>query len=628
MRFKKIYFIALIISVISTSCNKYLDIVPDNVATLENAFTMRNQAEKYLFTCYSYMPSLSNPNSSTHLMGDELWAVYPHNESQPWRIARGEQNISNPIANYWDGGLSGVDLYAAIRDCNIFLENVDRVPDMQADEKERWKAEVKFLKAYYNFFLVNLYGPIPLVKVNMPITATLEEIRVKRQPVDECFSYIEELINEAIPVLPYVIENRSSEMGRITQAIAMSFKAKVLTTAASPLFNGNRDYANFLNKEGVPYFNQTPDLEKWKKAADAAKEAINFCHQAGHILYRYPQPLGQSALSASTLNQMSIRNAVAERWNSEVIWADPNNLPPQVQFTPRTWDPAKSHTSVTGRYGPPLKIVELFYSKNGVPINEDVTWNYANRKQLRVAVASEKNNIKTGYATVGLNFDREDRFYGSLGFDGGIWYGQGKLDENDVWSIEGKMGQAAGIVNNQFYSPTGYWAKKLVNFQNTIEVASYASQWYPWPVMRLADLYLLYAEALNEFSGPSADVYEYINRVRVRSGLGTVQSSWTNFSRLPNKYATQTGLREIIQQERSIELMFEGHRYNDLRRWKTALVELNKPIKGWDLLQTDAATYYREKMLLDQTFRQADYLWPIAERNIIVNRNLDQNPGW
>jgi hypothetical protein len=190
------------------------------------------------------------------------------------------------------------------------------------------------------------------------------------------------------------------------------------------------------------------------------------------------------------------------------------------------------------------------------------------------------------------------------------------------------MGQAAGIVNNQFYSPTGYWAKKLVNFQNTIEVSSYASQWYPWPIMRLADLYLLYSEALNEYSGPSADVYEYINRVRARSGLGTVQSSWTNFSRTPNKHTTQNGLREIIQQERSIELIFEGHRYNDLRRWKTAMLELNKPIKGWDLLQTDAATYYREVMLLDQTFRQANYLWPIKERNIIVNRNLDQNPGW
>src|SRR3546814_8427722 len=88
---------------------------------------------------------------------------------------------------------------------------------------------------------------------------------------------------------------------------------------------------------------------------------------------------------------MSIRNSICERWNSEVIWADPNSLLPQVQYSPRTWDPSRSFTGLTGRYGPPIKIAEMFYSENGVPIEEDIGYNYAGRKQLQVAGRSEEH---------------------------------------------------------------------------------------------------------------------------------------------------------------------------------------------------------------------------------------------
>src|SRR3546814_5940004 len=166
-----------------------------------------------------------------------------------------------------------------------------------------------------------------------------------------------------------------------------------------------------------------------------------------------------------------------------------------------------------------------------------------------------------------LHFDREPRFYADLGFDGGRWYGQGNYDDDDNLYIDAKFGGAAagGIYD---YSVTGYWPKKLVNYQNAATPDDYDIQAYPWPVLRLADLYLLAAEAINEASGPSGEVYELINEVRSRAGLGTVESSWNNYSTRPSKYTTANGLREIIQQERLIELAFEGHRYWDIRRWK------------------------------------------------------------
>src|SRR5699024_365307 len=104
-----------------TSCTKYLDIVPDNVATLENAFTMRNTAESYLFTCYSYLPKHGDltPDAAS-LSGGDLWPLYTVTTNGA-RLARGEQNVVNPLLNYWSGRNSGTSLYQGIRDCNIFL---------------------------------------------------------------------------------------------------------------------------------------------------------------------------------------------------------------------------------------------------------------------------------------------------------------------------------------------------------------------------------------------------------------------------------------------------------------------------------------------------------------------------
>jgi hypothetical protein len=151
---------------------------------------------------------------------------------------------------------------------------------------------------------------------------------------------------------------------------------------------------------------------------------------------------------------------------------------------------------------------------------------------------------------------------------------------------------------------------------------------YPWPEIRLADLYLSYAEALNESTGPNAEAYQYINMVRARAGLNTVQSSWSTYSIDNTKYTTKIGFRDIIQQERLIELAFEGHRYWDLRRWKKATQVLNAPIKGWDLNQADAASYYKEVIIHNQAFKTRDYFWPIEINELLANRKLVQNPGW
>ncbi|RZM21847.1 MAG: RagB/SusD family nutrient uptake outer membrane protein, partial [Pedobacter sp.] len=221
-------------------------------------------------------------------------------------------------------------------------------------------------------------------------------------------------------------------------------------------------------------------------------------------------------------------------------------------------------------------------------------------------------------------------FYADMGFDGGIWYGQGKYDDNqDLFFLLGKYKERNGFGKLGYGTVTGYYIKKYVHWQNVIGTGSnYSITNYPWPLIRLADLYLLYAEALNESAGPGAEVYTYLNLVRQRAGLASVESSWTNFSNNPTKYTTKEGLRDIVQQERSIELAFESQRFWDLRRWKTAQDKMNSPITGWDLQQANAADYYRPTVIFNQTFGLKDYFWPIKDADIATNTNLVQNLGW
>lgn len=628
---------------IFSSCT-YLNVVPDNIATIDNAFTSREMAEKFLFTCYSYMPAHANPFSQAFFIGDEFWTYLP-NESQfylPFEvIARGNQGIVSPALNYWEGLNNGKPLFIGIRDCNIFLERMTKhIPGLEDYEKAQWVAEVKFLKAYYHYWLLRMYGPIPLIKENLPVSANVDEVQVYRETVDECFEYVVSLLDEAELDLPLTLDNMTTERGRATQPIVAALRAKVLVEAASPLFNGNTDYSNFVRKDGVPYFNQLKDLEKWVRAAEACRYAIDVCHEAGFELYRH-QPLMGEGLDAETLTQMSIRSSVTEEnylLNKEVVWCNPNSMSGLLNggFSHPKVDPSISSVGIfTVRAAVPMKIAEMFYTSNGVPIEDDLEWDisgkYRDRYNIRTATDTERYRIKQGYQTAGLHFDREVRFYANLGFDGGLWYGNGKFDSDDQWVVMAKLAQTGGKWLNHSFSATGYFPKKLVNYRNSFSETFYNAVHYPWPVIRLADLYLLCSEAANEAYGPShEDATYWINLVRDRVGLEDVETSWAKYAKstLKDKPNDLEGLRDIIQQERLIELANEGHRYWEIRRWKRAREFFNQPIQGWDINQESAIGYYRVTTVFSPTFSTKDYFWPISEAELTRNTNLDQNPGW
>ena len=188
------YIIILVVLIFWISCDDFMDVIPDNVATIDNAFSDKERAEKYLFRCYAYIPQFGTKNEPGLQSGDENWYhVDVNNYEQPgWDFMRLGNNVSTPIFDYWGGR------YQAIRDCDVFLSNIHKVLDLDDYEKKRWIAEVKFLKAFQHFYLLQMYGPIPIIRESLPISASSEEVAVYRDPVDDVVNYIVELINEEI----------------------------------------------------------------------------------------------------------------------------------------------------------------------------------------------------------------------------------------------------------------------------------------------------------------------------------------------------------------------------------------------------------------------------------------------
>lgn len=621
------YYILILSAFIIVSCDNYLDIIPDNIATMDHAFRDKTRAEQYLFQCYSYMPR-NGLAQAPGRFDDFMWShkgVAWLNQLQ-YTILRERNNANNPQLSYWSGTGGATNLFIGIRDCNILIERINEVVDMDQFEKDRWAAEAKFLKAYYHFTLLQMYGPIPIIKENLPISASKEEVSIFREPVDEVFEYIVQILDEAIPYLPLTIQQLVMEQGRITQPIALALKAKVLVTAASPLFNGNTDYKTMVDKRGVQLFNQTYDPTKWEEAVTACKNAIDTAHLAGHALYEF-YAVG---LSDTTRLIAQPSRIVTDKWNPEHIWGTGHFGVSRMseEYTIPALE-AKHNPFCRSVTVPTLKAVETFYSENGVPINEDIYYDYQNRYELTVTQEEDYLSVQPKVVTAKLHLNREPRFYGSIGFDNGWWYGLGRFKENEQWPINAKAGEASGPRGIERFSITSFFVKKLANFNASYNNTSYITAAWDFPIIRLADIYLLYAEALNEtLDAPNDDVYYYVDRVRERAGLKGVVESWSTYSVQSEKYKTKEGMREIIQQERSIELAFEEHRFWDVRRWGLSTQEFNGPVQGWYYQGEDDAEFYRVTTVDDVIFTNRDIFWPIRNYDISVNPNLLQNLGW
>ena len=651
----KIFIIGIACAVLLPGCAKYLDIVPDNVLTLEEIFSSKESAYDALARAYWFLPRESDTHATPWLLGDEYIGRLDLNGTasnlRGIRIMRGLQGTADPILGQWSGTQGAKHLYRGINNCEVFLNYIDLARNMYEGERNEWKAQVKFLKAYYCWLLVRAYGPIVLPMDQLIDPTKPSDILMKpRAKVEECFDYIIKLMDEAIPNL--ADKTTSLTYGQVDKVAATAMKARVMVFRASPFFNGNMEYyGDFNDRDGKPFFPLQNDPKKWNDALTALNVAIQTAENAGKTLYTYKKdiyPIDSTALRVNTEKLKILydnRMVIVDHPNDEMCWPNTNiNYYSEGELSSSTNMrlPAgyvNAGDEQIAQYswqwlGGSYQVLERYYTKNGLPIDEDLTFDRANMYDVITtpgaedpAYAALDGFLQPNCETLRMYLDREPRFYAAMGITGGYWRAHSAKIRTMMY--QNRDGGFNSSQHTTDFFPGGIGIQKLVHpesrsgaWQRTIKFA--------YPYIRLADLYLMKAEVINEISGPSQEVYSLINKVRQRAGIPNVELAYGDPTVAKNvgRHLTKEGLRNIILEERSIEFMGEGIYFWDMHRYKRAINVFNAPIYGWKHDGSTAQTFFVLQALQTRRFMVRDYLWPISNEEMNTNGKLLQNPGW
>lgn len=594
MNSKVIFILFTCYVVLFTSCSKnFLEKEPDENLDLNKIFSERQFAEGFLTSAYNNIPTMldvsqweqRNPYTGASDEMEITWTgAYSH------LLNSGAWSPADYYPDLWGF------MYEGIRKVNLFLENVDRVP-MDEAEKIRWKGEATFLRAFFHFTLVRLYGATPLIDHSVTLADDWSTIR--RQPVDKVIDFIVSECDKAIPMLDWRVD--AVKYGRITKPAALALKEQALLYMASPLFNGNPDYIRLVDDQGTRLFPDY-DAERWRRAAIAAKECIDGVEANGYGLYR-------SADNDPVKNYAEI---FLVRYNKEVLL--PRNAGIHAHFERCANPTGYGGFSI---YCPTQELVDDYemsngqrpitgYNTDGSPIINAAS---GYTEAGYAATAHPKNYYLAGVSNMYVN--RDPRFYASISFNGAEW--KGRRIEFWFTGIDGR--QRAG----SDYCISGYLMRKMVSPVSNIPQNTFGLN--TWVHYRLGRVYLDYAEALNESEGPVNDVYKYINAIRDRSGMPPLPEG-----------LSKDEMRESIRHERRIELAFETDRYFDTRRWKVAAGIDSKEIHGMNIqggnnLQDNV--FYKRTVIEKRVFvAPKHYLWPIQIGEIEKNPFLVQNVGW
>lgn len=643
MIMNKLCILLLTLTLLLHGCN-YFDVVPENdIETIETIFEKRSQAENWFKLCHTWLSPyttsvISNPafTGTDEVVGGDFIRKEVGYTWAGFFIGDGLQMTQSPYGNIWRKDAA----YCAIRYCNTFLEHIEGVYNMTDSEKLLWAAEIKALKAHYYFELFRRYGPIILVPQNIDTNAEIDEMQQPRRPVDECVEAIVSLLNEAMKDLPPMQQKESSRWSYHSLESAAALKALTLFYAASPLFNGNPAYTQFANRNGELLFNTTYDPEKWKRAAEAIDEALVLALQNGKSLISDGGNLREVMLDIEN-------SSLAKNFDSSeaifMIQYENLSLASWTRWTRPRFKSTDSdyYANMLGCIAPSIKMVEMYYTEHGLPIEEDREWDYINRYRMGIETDSKYENVVALYTDVlKLHLRREPRFYAHVAADR-CYFQSGTTLNTETDLVKAYQGERYGTMLNTISSSepqnlTGYWIKK--GSRSSISNKGYQSafsQEEACVLIRLADLYLMKAEAWNEYlDAPDKEhVYDPLDAVRVRANILKVEDAWQNYAKNADKIKTKAGMREIIHREWDVEFAFEGRRFWNLRRWLKAGEELNTKLYGWNITGQNAQQFYNnfEGPVVVWSKRQfiapRDYLFPLRSEEIQIS-GCKQNLEW
>jgi len=596
---KKIFLIlSVAFSIGVASCSNYLDQLPDDVITIEAIFTSRVNTEKFLANVYSYLPN-ENTERYTNVDHSGVFTGASDEAIFNWKFPYSTQlnastwsKTDGDISTWWN------NYYKGIRNASYFIQEIDGAnPDqVDASMKKAYKAEARALRAMFYYFLVRTYGPVIILgEEPVDLNTSLSDLQLPRSPMDSCINYIVSELDKAAADLDVGAFN--NETGRVTKGACKAFKVEALLLAASPLWNGNSDFADLVNPDGTPLVNTTYDASKWERAANAAKQFLNEFDGPVYNLHRVEDadPFMAAYLSCRTLQ--------TEEWNEEWIYArSKSGSYLRYDRTPKHVGAASDYQG-GGALGATQTMVDAYFMANGLPITDP-----ASGYQSSGFTTFKAPYDPSSRSTYNQWINREPRFYNDITYNKSYWLYGSNIITN--FEYDGNCGRSQSTSD---VSPTGYIPRKAVPQIENNRGALY---------LRLGTIYLDYVEALNEYDPTNPDILTYLNAIRHRAGISGYGEGVVP---LP---ADQAAMRTAIRAERRIELAFENVRFFDTRRWKIAEVTNNAPVVGMNM-NANGDDFYTPTVYQQRVFRaDRDYLFPIPNDETLLNLNLAQNPGW
>ena len=556
--FSYIYISAAIsIAFTLSSCNGFLDREEDSFIDKTATFDSYNRTKQYLTYAYTLLPDGLNRFSREAMLASATDdAEFAIESAEIQQFNNGSWNALNNPDDVWNR------YYSGISKCCTLLENTDHVnldisrldPDKQVEyanslkDIRMWRAEARFLRAYFHFELLKRYGPIPIVTSTLSINGNYEN--TPRPTMKEVVDFIAkecDIAADTLELTPW--RNVNDAFGRATKGAALALKSRLLLYAASPL------YVDFGDTNEA---NKPTDVVLWKSAADAAKAVID-------------------------LNQYELASSYADLFkndfqNKEYIF---------VRRYAANSDFEKSNFPVSfggkGGTNPSQNLVDDYEMLDGTPFD----WN----DPAKAAQPFENRDARLG-ATILMN----------------------------MAPFKGKKvatyPEGADASPNPNATKTGYYLRKFLNEDVNIQTGG-SSSGHVVPLFRLAEIYLNYAEALNECDPANPDIALYLNKVRNRASLPNVSA------------LSQEQMRAVIQHERRVELAFEEHRSWDVRRWKIASSTLGAPLMGVQIERKPLGGYtYMPVKVEQRVFQPKMYWYPIPQSEVLKLKQWKQNNGW
>lgn len=643
------------------SCSDYLDVsdeIADNL-TIEDVFNNKEYVQRWhsnIFNCISHYETMggSYEGPLTGVWNVIAGEVSP-NGGTSYTVMRNGFTADTAPFQRWG------TLYKYIRQALILLERIKPVGDPNAlndsylspEQVERMKAEAQFFIAYSYFSLFELYGPVPIVtEIADPDNPNFADY--PRASVDDMVQYIDGLLAEviesgALPETTFasggVSGNRDhsnhdnskyalNEAVRPTKAAALALRAKLWVYAASPLFNGGYDEAvQLLNYDGSTIF-PAYSVEKWKTAKQHLETFLRFADEMGYALFEIKDENGNVDADNSVYE-------LFQYYNDEIIWATNKNNYYSYNTEMECRSNPRGVYNGWSNLGVFQETVDAFFMANGLAIDDSGSgYSEEGFADLPNRINEDFRVDKDVYM---MYHNREPRFYAAITYEGRSWHVQPPGNTNYVTSFA-KGGDSD--LSRQENPKTGYMLYKFKNRQvyGTTRPASgnkkeLFKQWArPNILLRLADFYLYYAEVCNELDPSDPNIIEYIDRVRYRAGIpGYKELKAQGKKDIIGDQALQ---RWAIQRERQVELLCEGQRYFDIRRWMTAddannrfdqqLIRTGMDMTQEHKLETGVGSFFNRVEIEKRAWTRAMLLYPIPYTEIqrSPGKKLIQNPSW